>query len=145
MTGRKLKIGLLAASGAIILGLGGAFYQSQRQDVARSNDRVVAQKGSPDGRVTAFVVMREADSLSADVMKVFVAPRGRPWSDGRMVMLGRRFSSFGELDWLRDDRLCLLASTDGVEEQVNRVWLEERDLRFQVHPDADACERGNWA
>ncbi len=133
------------ATGAIILGLGGVLYQSQRQDIARSNDRVVAHKDSPDGRITAFVVMREADSLSADVMKVFVAPRGRSWSDGRMVMVGRRFSSFGELDWLRDDRLCLLASADGVEEKVDRVRMEDRELRFQVHPDADACERGSWA
>jgi hypothetical protein len=138
-------IALLGAGGAIMLFLGGWFYQSQRQDLPRANDRVLASKDSPDGRFTAFIVMREADSLSADVIKVFVTPRGGSWNQGKMLLVGRRFSSLGELDWLRADRLCLLASSDGVEEQVNRAWISERDLRFQVQPDGDACERASWA
>jgi hypothetical protein len=126
-------------------------WQTQRQDiapsndVARSNDRVLVDRRSPDARLSAFIVKREADALSSDVIRIFVSARGAAWHEGKMLMLGRRFSRLDQLVWLSPNRLCLLASANGVEEQVNRAWIEQTDLRFQVHPDAASCERGSWS
>jgi hypothetical protein len=135
-----------AASGAALLILlawvtdGGNWFPGSRPDWPRSNDKVLRRIRSGDGVLDAFLVMRESDALSADVVKLFVAPAGKNWWEGEMLMLGRRFSLMDQPFWVQNNWLCLIASQDGVEEQRNRIWMADRDLRFMIRPTLAACE-----
>lgn len=132
---RTALIGLAA----LALIAGGLAMLIGNQDERRSNDRVLHRSRSPDRAFDAFLVIRVADSLSADVLKVFVAPAGRPWSEGERLMIGRRFSTMGDLHWLDRDHLCLVATADGIEEQTGRTTIDGRELHFAVHPSIEAC------
>jgi hypothetical protein len=83
--------------------------------------------------------MREADSLSADVIKVFIAPAGRPWFEGKMVMLGRRFEDLGSVHWRNYDALCLVADAGGVEESKESIDFDGSSVSFLVRSSEDAC------
>ena len=136
---RRFVLGVLLVVIVPIVGFAVWAIVTNQQDRPRANDQVLRQSRSPDQALDAFLVIRVADSLSADVLKVFVAPAGRPWAEGEMAMLGRRFSSMGNFYWADNELLCLVASEDGIEEQRDRARIAGRDVRFIVRPTADDC------
>jgi hypothetical protein len=139
---RRLRFPVLIGAVVLLLLL---FWQTQRQDVARSNDHVLEVIPSPGGRFSAFLVSRESYDVSAGVLKVFVSPRDASWDQGKMLMVGRPFSHFDRLLWLSEERLCLVASSNSVMEEANEVLIGSTTIAFQIHPDAASCERANWS
>jgi hypothetical protein len=132
-------LGAVATVLALLLVLALLFYQSQRQDAPRKNDRILRTALSPDGRLRAYLVEREADSLSADVFKLFVAGAGERWHEGQMAMEGRRFSLVGAPMWLKQDWLCMVASADGIEDQEKSVTVAGSRVRIDIRSTAAAC------
>jgi hypothetical protein len=141
---KRLAVAGLIAAGLVLLFFGWptiAIVTGGAQDLPRSNDRILDRSVSPDRAFEAFVVLREADSQSADVLKVFIAPRGHRWFEGQMMMMGRRFSNWQGLYWVTENRLCMIASSDGVEERRDRTRIGGRQTEFFVRASMDACER----